>query len=555
MPASNAPSPPTTWPESHLHRNCFLATIKFTIVEANGPLQSAEVEAGLCIVGRNPAANLSLPHADVSWRHARLTLGAEDFLIEDLDSTCGTWLNDEQLVRPIRLRYPQQLRFASVRVLVENMTMPSTCPVSAADDESLITKYVDATDRSRVPVRGATETSGARLALLYDLPLQFAAQRTLPDLCGLILRGVMDLIPGARRGALLTLDPPTGKLALRASVPAGNAPLSRTLVRRAAAKLEGFIWTDEPGMESAASIKELKIRSGMYAALPWDGQPVGVLCVDNPEASAAFGDEDLRFMVAVANYAAAAVANHLLQDDLQATNRTMGHLLTNFSPKLRELLVAKARQGRLQLGGKKSEVTILMCDLRGFTRTSAELACGDVVAMLNDYFSVLGDIIFEHDGTIDKFIGDAILAVFGSPEPDPEHASKAVQAALAMVEAVATINARRAAAELPRCGAGVGVQTGEVLHGFIGNAERMEFTVIGDAVNRAARYCAAAGAGEILLGPATWAYVKHAMTASPRTVATKHEGDTEVWIVDRTAANGPAAPELGSGPDQSGPPS
>jgi adenylate cyclase len=292
-------------------------------------------------------------------------------------------------------------------------------------------------------------------------------------------------------------------------------------------------------MEATESIKNLKIRSGMYAALPWDGKPVGVLCVDNPEAGAAFVEEDLRFMVAVANYAAAAVANRLLQDDLQANNRTMGHLLANFSPKLRALLVAKARHGQLQVGGETSEVTILMCDLRGFTRISAELACGDIVGMLNDYFSVLGDIIFEYDGTIDKFIGDAILAVFGSPEPDAEHASKAVRAALAMLAAVEDINARRAAGALPRCEVGVGIQTGNVLHGFIGNPERLEFTVIGDAVNRAARYCDAAGSGEILIGPATWAYVKQTVEGSMRTVATKHEGDAEVWVVNRAVVGDP----------------
>jgi adenylate cyclase len=195
-------------------------------------------------------------------------------------------------------------------------------------------------------------------------------------------------------------------------------------------------------------------------------------------------------------------------------------------------LLEKSREGKLQPGGEKSEVTILMSDLRGFTLASAKLASETVVAMLNDYFSALGDIIFQHDGTIDKFIGDAILAVFGSPEPDEEHALKAVRAAIAMQNAIAGVNDRRRADGLPCCSLGIGVHTGEVLHGFIGATERLEFTVIGDTVNKASRYCDAAGAGEIVLGPKTHELVKLKIPAQKKSITTKHEGDLEAWVVD-----------------------
>jgi adenylate cyclase len=165
-----------------------------------------------------------------------------------------------------------------------------------------------------------------------------------------------------------------------------------------------------------------------------------------------------------------------------------------------------------------------MSDLRGFTRVSAMLDSDVVVQMLNDYFSELGSIIFQHDGTIDKFIGDAILAVFGSPEPDPQHALKATRCAIAMRAAMHTMNDRRRRQGLPLCEIGIGVHTGEVLHGFIGAAERLEFTVIGDTVNKASRYCDGAQASEILLGPQTHALVTSQISTEPHFIPTKHEG-------------------------------
>jgi adenylate cyclase len=175
-----------------------------------------------------------------------------------------------------------------------------------------------------------------------------------------------------------------------------------------------------------------------------------------------------------------------------------------------------------------------MSDLRGFTRRVAGLDSEVVVAMLNDYFSVLCDVIFYFDGTIDKFIGDAILAVFGSPEPDEGHANKAVMAALRMQDAMKEVNARRQRMGLPCCDLGVGVHTGEVLHGFIGAQERLEFTVIGDTVNKASRYCDGAAAGEIVLGPRTRTAIAESISTKHRMISTKHEGEMEAYLVCRS---------------------
>jgi len=269
----------------------------------------------------------------------------------------------------------------------------------------------------------------------------------------------------------------------------------------------------------------------MYVPLLWHGSPMGVLCVDNPERPSAFRKEDLQFLVSVAHYAAAAVANQHLQVSLAQKNKTMEHLLANFSPKLRSTLLQKAQEGKLKPGGQKSQVTILLSDLRGFTRVSTGLPAESVVEMLNDYFSALVEVVFQYDGTVDKFMGDAILAVFGSPEIDPDHAMKAVRAAIGMQAAAERVNSRRKAAGLPYCELGIGLHTGEVLHGFIGAEERLEYTVIGDTVNKASRYCDGAKGGEIVFSPELFDVLGGTVQATPSIIQTKHEGEQKACVL------------------------
>lgn len=521
---------------------------KFTILvrDSAGAVHRHEFGSGSYTIGRRSDCDIAINEPDVSRNHAKLTLGARGFTIEDLGSSSGTFFNGEQLRSPVQLDYPQTVEIGSAQVFISDeapsereqapgvrkKSPPSSGNLNPEDGKVRITVSMDAAT-SRAPMHGVADQTARRLELLYNLPLQFAAEPDLRKLFHLILTRVMELIPGANRGALLVLDPATSSLALRASVPEDDPPVSRTLIQRAANEQQGFIWgEDQDKIDLAASIVRLGIRTGMYAPMLWKGQTMGVICVDNPKHRSAFSPEDLHFLISVANYAAAAVANQLLQDDIERNNRTLQNLLANFSPKLREKLLQKSREGRLQPGGEKSNVTILMSDLRGFTKASSMLGAEEVVEMLNDYFSVLGEIVFQHDGTIDKFIGDAILAVFGSPEADEHHARSAAKCALAMQSAISGINERRQSQGLPHCDLGVGIHTGEVLHGFIGADERLEFTVIGDTVNKAARYCDGARSGEIIIGPVTHYMLKDTFRIRPRPITTKHEGEWEAWKLE-----------------------
>jgi adenylate cyclase len=212
--------------------------------------------------------------------------------------------------------------------------------------------------------------------------------------------------------------------------------------------------------------------------------------------------------------------------------------LTNFSPKVRTRLLQRAQMGRLRLGGEQSVVSVLCADIRGFSQLTANMQTDDVVSLLNEYFASLTECIFRNDGTIDKFVGDAILAVFGSPEADPQHCRKALLAGMEMQEAAQEVSKRRKAKGEVSCEIGIGIHTGLVLHGFIGSPERMEFTIIGDTVNRTARYCDGAKGTQVLISPEIYQHVWNTVEVQQISIPTKHEGDFVAYRVQRVREAG-----------------
>lgn len=170
-------------------------------------------------------------------------------------------------------------------------------------------------------------------------------------------------------------------------------------------------------------------------------------------------------------------------DGLQERDKlrtTMGKYMT-------EAVVAHLMAGEVELGGKTLEVTILFCDLRDFTTLSEKREAQEIVGLLNEYFTDMVDCVMAEGGVVDKYIGDNIMAVFGAPVSKHDDAPRAVRAAIRMRDALAKLNVRFAERGLPPLRFGIGLHTGEVVAGNIGSAKRMEYTVIGDAVNLASR--------------------------------------------------------------------
>jgi class 3 adenylate cyclase len=169
----------------------------------------------------------------------------------------------------------------------------------------------------------------------------------------------------------------------------------------------------------------------------------------------------------------------------------------------------------LRLGGDKREVTILMSDLRGYTRFAERGSPEQVVGVLNDYLARMADIVLEHGGTVNEFIGDAVFAIFGAPVPHPDHAERAAAAALAMQEAMVEVNRAHLARGLPPFEMGIGINSGEAVVGNIGSEQRAKYAVVGSAVNLASRVEGSTVGGQILVSAATLERIRELAEVGP----------------------------------------
>jgi adenylate cyclase len=491
------------------------------------------------------------PDQRVSRLHGRIWQEGNLYWIEDLSSSRGTKLNgieikgrgkqtlrseDSILVGQTTLRlYPDETQEMSQKTNYLEQGTLLLPEKRHAESGVAIAHDVDATAVDRVPLECAEQDTARRLRMVCDLPFQFATKTDLESLLPAIVDQLVGVIPTGESWALVLRESATDALLLKAYRFVQKTFLSETLLRRTMTERRGFLWKRNTETDLSGSVMQSGLEVGMYAPLIWQGEAIGAICAGALSPNALFKDEDLRLLVLVGHYAAMAVATHRLQETLRQESVIKANLLRQFSPKVAEQMLA--HRGRLRLGGKRSEVTILNSDIRGFTQLAREMDPDEVVEMLNDYLGVLVPVIFAHNGTVDKFMGDAILAIFGSPQSDPKQHENALRAAIEMQSAVAKLNEARKLRDAPCRDFGIGIHCGEVVHGFVGTSDRMEFTVIGDAVNRTARYCAASGGAEILISPEMHERVWRFIETEQTTIQTKHEGDFVAYRVNAFKQN------------------
>ncbi|MCP4712564.1 MAG: GAF domain-containing protein [Planctomycetes bacterium] len=371
----------------------------------------------------------------------------------------------------------------------------------------------------------------------YDICEALSTADTLDDLLQLLMEQLQAAISGAQRGAVLLPDEQE-ELLLKAHWPPGDHSVSKTCTNRAFSDREAFIWQAPehrtPG-DTHSSALYYRIKSAIYVPLLYVERAYGVIYVDNYDKRDAFSESDLTLLKAVARQAAMIIKDKHLQDNLQRQQALRSDLLRQFSPKVAEQMFEES--ARLQVGGERVDpVTVLITDVRGFTALSAKMEPGDVVRMLNEMFYAFVPIIFENDGVVDKYIGDSVLAVFGSPKRDNKQWIKAVRAAHQMQQAMHELGGGWKVRRLPVFEVGIGIHSGPVIHGFIGSAERMEYTVIGATVNRAARYCDGAGRGEVFISKAVYERVYGLIEVKPKTNKSKHpetEDDLIGYVVKK----------------------
>ncbi len=276
--------------------------------------------------------------------------------------------------------------------------------------------------------------------------------------------------------------------------------ITQKVMREKAAILSQDAKTDAQ-FGGAESIVSQGVRSTICAPLITESNVHGVMYADRFDPFAAFSPDDLELISAVAAQAAMVV------ETVKAHKRLAREEIAraNYGRFMPEYVVKQILNdpGSFKLGGVNQTVTILFADIRGFTAFSEKESPEKVVKLLNRYFSAMSEIIFAHGGTLDKYIGDGLMAIFGAPNATPEDAKNALKTAVTMQQRLMSLNKELEAEHLTRVNVGIGLHTGVATIGYIGSEQRSEYTAIGDTVNLASRLESNARGGQILVSEAT----------------------------------------------------
>jgi len=469
---------------------------------------------GLTLIGRLPTSDLVLLDPSVSRQHASLRVVDTTCLLQDVGSRFGTFLDGSEVRGgDVEVKPGATIRLGEVSLVLEQH-VPEQALLSEQHDISEGPGTICRPVMVDEDVRGG---DGHLLRLLADVGRTLLSSQSLADVLNRVVDMAFAAVP-AERAFLMLRESADEALVARVlrhrdgTIPP-NPTLSRMIVRRVMRERVAVLAADatsDPGLGMTDSILRFNIRSFMCAPLWNRDEVVGVLYVDSP-LSAQFTAPDLDAFTALTNAAAIAIEQARLSGQLLEETRRRERLQRYHSPSVvSRILHSPETDGGLD--AQERDVTIMFCDIVGFTTLCEHLAPAQAAALLNTFLTRMTDVVFEHEGTLDKFLGDALLAVFGAPFEQPHHPRRAVEAALAMRKALAVLNR---AGDSPKLEMRISINSGIALTGDIGSPRRREFTVLGDVVNTAARMEQLASPGEIVISGATQARLGAGFTLRP----------------------------------------
>ena len=478
-----------------------------------GPASDFTLET-VSVLGRSTQATVRLADREVSRKHSQIDLENGEYMLKDLGSSNGTYVNNKRIFGPTALKDGDEVVIGTSKIVFRRGVAKPKLAEIVSDEQSGgstelegVVARVDA-KATFVPVDqikdvGQLRRDYERLRVGHEFSQYVRLERDLSELLGRILQIAFDLIP-ADNGVILLRDSHSGELviqAMRQRKPGqGKVLVSDTLLKQVQSTKEGVLTSDalsDDRLSSSQSIIALGVRSAMAVPLLSGEDVKGIMFLDSRERIGAFTTKDLEVLSAIASQASVALENSEYARALEREAEQRAQLSRFLSP----ALVEQAARGALELskGGALTEITILFCDIRGFTSMSEKMPAQEVVRMLNDYFELMVDIVFEHNGILDKFIGDAIMALWGAPVRRSDDALHAVQAAVEMQKKIAEFNAARVSQGKEPIRAGIGVHTGTVVVGNMGSSKALSYTAIGDGVNLASRLCSIAKAEEVII--------------------------------------------------------
>lgn len=484
-----------------------------------------ELNKPVITVGRGNANDLVLNDSSVSRFHAVIKLRDNSIFIADRGSTNGIALNDVKINKETELKDGDVALVGLYRLRLENVDEKGIQVRRGEWPSTLNNLMRDRASQAQLPRSTAVPSSGLTdlesrvkklerenylLTVLYEAGKALNAKLELEDICEQVI-SLACLIEGVERGFVMLFNE-RGDVVQQSEVryrdPASSEKrpqiiLSQSVLELIRKERQPILIEDVSADERFSGSESLKIsglRSAMCAPLVGKEQLFGVLYVDNLERPAAFTQDELNVFALVAAQAGAAVDNAMAHEKIAQQSLQRSALERFLSPEVAEMVVANPD---IRLGGVNQEVTVLFADIRGFTTMSEEMEPGRVVEILNEYFTRVTDVIFDNGGTLDKYIGDAVMAVFGAPISKGNDAAAAVNSAIQIQRLLVELNRDAAAREWPELRVGIGINTGNAIAGNIGSPRRLDYTVVGDTVNTAQRLMTNAAGGQILISEST----------------------------------------------------
>ncbi|MBN2802183.1 MAG: FHA domain-containing protein [Deltaproteobacteria bacterium] len=467
-------------------------------------------------LGRLPQNDVQILDRIVSKTHSYIEFDSKQgYLIEDKGSLNGTFVNREKISGKHLLCDGDEITLGNTRCMFLSEAKMDQADqmvaVSEGELQSHIRSQIAVTDRF-LPEKEILDEKELRadyekLRVTYELQRDIKPNLQLDEVLRKILDRTFEFL-NCDRGAILLKEEGSDELipsVYKLKKQGEKLVISSTLINQVKENKKGILSSDaqmDNRFKEAKSMIMQGIRSSMAAPILMEDELLGCIVIDSSVAVNAYSEKDLQLLTNIGTQAARYLTNIKMSKKIQEDTLTRERFSRLMSPDLAEMVVNGSLS--VEKGGQNRTATVLFADIRGFTSMSENMEASDVLHMLNEYFELMVEIAFKHEGTVDKFVGDEIMVIWGAPVSHPDDAQRAVRAAVDMQKTLIEFNKVRVSEGVKPVNIGIGLNTGELVAGYIGSTKTMSYSVIGDTVNTAARLCSAAKAGQVIVSDATF---------------------------------------------------
>ena len=485
-------------------------------------------------IGRELKNDLILDDPRVSRTHALARRVEDDVLLRDLESGNGTFVNSIRIPSNVdfKLADSDQVKIGSCSLTYQKSdTLPPKTPsesfrevLQKTPDQMLATssfnEFTGTQDVPPIVYQHELDKKDRILRLFYDLSHKLSSIFSIDEIYEQVFEILLSVTPASR--CFIFRKNEQGEFEQAAAKMRGTGevgsplPISQTIFGKVANERISILLEDaqrnDPRFNSKSIIAN-EVQSVMAAPIIGQRGLLGIIYADRYDMLNSFSADDLDLLNAVAVHTGIAINTVISHERLQRQAQARSSF-ERFLPRQVVDHILRSPDA-IKLGGVRQLVTALFADVRNFTTLSESSTPELIVNLLNRYFSMISEIIFRHGGTLDKYIGDGLMALFGAPYVGELDAVQAVRAAVEMQRAMSSFNERLAAEQLPPISIGIGINTGPAIVGYIGSETRLDYTAIGDTINIASRLESLAGPGQIVISENTLQVLDESFVLKP----------------------------------------